>query len=466
MAKVGNRLKSISGVKDVVMVGGFSLMHGGAQLSNAGFAYVVLDDWALRGRGKELSTIMQTANAEVHAVPGAKTQVFAPPSVPGLGTTSGYSLQVMLRDGSLDIASLVRTSDELVDRLRRQPKILKAYASQGGFYPHIKVDIDRTRTQTLAVSFEDIFSTLGIYIGSDKPLQFVKFGQLYYVTVQAEGRFRALPEDIERLSVRNSDGNMVPIGAFAKVRSQIGPSVLTLFNRQLAVEVSGLPASDAASGDALASIDRVAAEVLPSQFGYEFSGISREERSAGNLEYYVFLLAIVLIYLILAALYGSWLAPFPVILSAPLAFAGTAALMLALGISNNLYTQIGTVLLIALISKNAILIVEFARLLRRRDKMDIAEAAINAAQRRFRPIVMTSLTFILGVVPMIFASGPAANAQNSIGVTVISGMLVATILTLIFVPSFFVLFQRLEETISARQTSAVAAASPPSSATR
>jgi len=460
LEEVGDRLKSVPGVSDIVVIGGISLRNAGAALSNAGIVYVNLEDWDSRGSSEGVISILRAATAKIGSLPDAEVQVFPPTPIPGVGSTSGFSVELELREGRFDVGDLDRMAAELAEALRQQPEIGQAYSPSSGFFPQLKVDIDRLEAKSLGVSFNDLFDTMGIYIGSSKPLQFVRLGQLYYVTVQAEARFRATPEDIERLPVRNAKGEMVPVGAVAKVSAQTGPSVLTLYNRRLAVGVVGRSAAKASSGEVLAAIDRVATAVLPPQFDYEFSGLSYQERVAGNLEVIVFVLAVVLIYFILAALYGSWLAPLSVVLSVPFALAGTSCLLLAMGLDNNLYTQIGSVLLIALVSKNAILIVEFARVLRQRDRIDIVDAALEAAKRRFRPIVMTSLTFILGVLPLVFAGGAAANAQKSIGMAVVSGMLAATVLTVIFVPSYFVLFQRLEERFIARNSIAAPGTRP------
>jgi HAE1 family hydrophobic/amphiphilic exporter-1 len=312
------------------------------------------------------------------------------------------------------------------------------------------VDVDRQRAEVLRVGTADVFATIQAYLGSAYVNQFNRFGQAYQVYVQAEGTARATPADISRLQVRSEEGRMVPLGALTSARFEQGPGLVSLYNLYPAATVIGLPAEGFSSGQAMDLMEQIAASTLPPGTGYAWTALSFQEKEVGGQIYMIFGLALLLVYLVLAGQYESWTAPAAVIFAVPLALLGTAGALLALGVANNLYTQIGLVLLIALGSKNAILIVEVARELRQHD-VGIRDAAVEAARRRFRPILMTSLAFCLGVAPLVAASGAGASARASIGLAVLSGMLANTLLAVLFVPSFFVVLQGWEESWKKRK---------------
>jgi HAE1 family hydrophobic/amphiphilic exporter-1 len=311
--------------------------------------------------------------------------------------------------------------------------------------PHLRLLVDRTEAETLKVSVGDVFSTLASYLGSTYVNQFNKFGLSFQVYVQADSPFRVHPEDMLKLNVRSQDGKMIPIGALAQIQPVVDPSLISLYNLYLSSTIAGAPARGFSSGEALGLMEQIAAKTLPQGAAYQWSGMSYQEKAAGNQILYVFGLAILLVYLCLAAEYESWLAPLSVILAVPLALLGPVIALTSLGLSNNLYTQIGLMLLIALSAKNAILIVEVARERRMVDGVPIIEAAADAARTRFRPILMTSFAFILGVLPLVTATGAGANARVSLGLCVFSGMIASTCLAVLFVPSFFAVIQRFEE---------------------
>jgi HAE1 family hydrophobic/amphiphilic exporter-1 len=296
----------------------------------------------------------------------------------------------------------------------------------------------------------DLFATLSSYLGSSYVNQFNKFGLAFQVYVQADSPYRLHPEDILKLHVRSQDGQMVPIGALAQIQPVTGPSLISLYNLYLAANVIGSPAPGFSSGSAMDLMQQIAGRILPPGTGFEWTGMSFQEKAVGNQLYYAFGLAILLVYLCLAGQYESWILPLAVILAVPLALLGPVSVLSALGLANNLYTQIGLMLLIALSAKNAILIVEVAREHRIIDGEPIAKAAVEAARTRFRPILMTSFAFILGVVPLVTATGAGANARISLGLSVFSGMIASTCLAVLFVPSFFAVLQRFEEHRKAR----------------
>jgi HAE1 family hydrophobic/amphiphilic exporter-1 len=317
--------------------------------------------------------------------------------------------------------------------------------------PQFDVEVDRIKTQTLHVTTDQIFSTLSSYLGSSYINQFNKFGRTFQVYAQADSQFRLSPRDIEKLYVRNSQGDMVPLGTVAKITPAVGPSLISLYNLYPSATVIGLPAQGYSSGQSMTLMEEIAAKTLPPGAGYEWTAMSYQEKVVGGQIYWAFGLALLLVYLVLAGQYESWYAPISVILAVPLSLLGPMAVLTALRIENNLYTQIGIILLIALSAKNAILIVEVALELHVRDRKPLLESAVEAARARFRPILMTSFAFILGVVPLVLATGAGASARKSIGITVFSGMLASTCLAVLFVPTFFVVVQRFENWLAGRK---------------
>jgi HAE1 family hydrophobic/amphiphilic exporter-1 len=317
--------------------------------------------------------------------------------------------------------------------------------------PQFYVAVNRDKAETLGVTVGQVFSALESYVGSSYVTQFNKFGHVFQVYVQADAKFRLRPEDLLNLKIKTSKGQMVPLGTLVDIKPTQGPALIGLYNLYPAATISGLPARGFSSGEVIDLIEQAAAKILPPGMGYEWSAMSYQEKVVGNQIYFAFGLAVLLVYLVLGGQYESWFQPISVILAVPLALLGTVGALVGLGIANNLYTQIGLILLIALASKNAILIVEFARE-KRQEGMDIVEAAVEAARLRFRPILMTSFAFILGVVPLVLATGAGANARKSIGIAVFSGMIASTCLAVLFVPSFYVLVQRFEEWRKAPKT--------------
>ncbi|MBN9490453.1 MAG: multidrug efflux RND transporter permease subunit [Alphaproteobacteria bacterium] len=439
--------KATPGVRQVVTIAGMSLLDNSAALANAGVAYIVLEDWGVRGKatGQDIRTIAQKLMQDMTALQDGRGFVLAPPPIQGIGNVSGFQMQVEQRDGSFDLVKLQNVARDLADQARTQSAIANPISSFRAGAPHIDVEIDRAKAETLQVQVGDVFSTLSSYLGSTYVNRFNKFGLSLQVYAQADSEFRARPEDILQLNVRSIDGKMVPIGALARLRPAQGAPIISLYNLYPAASVVGSAAPGFSSGEAMDLMNEVAGQTLPPGMAYEWTAMSYQENVVGNQLLYVFGLAILLVYLCLAGQYESWIAPLSVILAVPLALIGPAVALSAVGLPNNLYTQIGLMLLIALSAKNAILIVEVAREARLLDGKPIAEAALDAAKTRLRPILMTSFAFILGVVPLVTATGAGAAARVSLGLCVFSGMIASTFLAVLFVPSFFVVLQRLEE---------------------
>jgi hydrophobic/amphiphilic exporter-1 (mainly G- bacteria), HAE1 family len=448
MAEVTKIAKAQPGVDRVIAISGISILDNSASLANAGAAYVILRDWSERSaaNGQDLKTLYLGLLAKVQDLPDGAGFVIIPPPIQGIGNASGFQMQIEQRDGSFDLARLQAAADAVIAKARTQSAIGHVLTPFRAGAPHIEVAIDRSKAETLQVSVGDVFATLSAYLGSTFVNRFNKFGLSLTVFVQADSQYRARPEDILRLNVRSATGKMVPIGALAQLRPVLGSSIINLYNLYPSATVVGMPATGFSSGEAIALMNEVAAQTLPAGTSYEWTALSYQENLVGAQLVFVFGLAIALVYLCLAGQYESWLLPFAVIFAVPLALIGPAlALTPVPELGNNLYTQIGLVLLIALSAKNAILIVEVAREERLVHGKPIDEAAVTAAVRRLRPILMTSFAFILGVVPLVTASGAGAAARISLGLCVFSGMIASTLLAVLFVPSFFTVLQRFEE---------------------
>jgi HAE1 family hydrophobic/amphiphilic exporter-1 len=306
------------------------------------------------------------------------------------------------------------------------------------------------KAQSLQVSVDQVFSALAGYLGSSYVNQFTKFGRTFQVFVQADSKFRLRLDDVRNLTVRNNAGSMIPLGTLIKITPVAGPSLISLYNLYPSATIVGIPARGYSSGQSMQLMEDIAKRTFPPRVESQWTAMSYQEKLVGNQMYLVFAMALLLVYLVLAGQYESWYRPLAVILAVPISLLGPVAALTILRIDNNLYTQIGIVLLIALSAKNAILIVEFARELRAEGK-DLLESAVEAARARFRPILMTSFAFILGVLPLVLATGAGANARASIGITVFTGMLASTCLAVLFVPSFFVVMQRFEEWLTERK---------------
>jgi HAE1 family hydrophobic/amphiphilic exporter-1 len=367
-------------------------------------------------------------------------------------------MQIELRDGSFDLVKLQNIVDAMVANAQTQSSLQRVIASYRATVPQYIVDIDRVKTQTLGLSLDQVFDALAGYLGSSYVDQFNKFGRTFQIYVQADAQFRLRTEDVNQLTVRNAAGEMIPLGTLLTIRPVVGPSLVSLYNLYPSATIIAVPARGVSTGQAMGLMEQIAARTLPPGAGYSWTAMSYQEKLVGNQMFIVFGLALLLVYLVLAGQYESWLAPVSVILAVPLSLIGPVAVLNILRIENNLYVQIGLVLLIALSAKNAILIVEVARELRHHGR-DIADAAIEAARARFRPILMTSFAFILGVAPLVVASGAGASARKSIGITVFSGMIASTCLAVLLVPAFFVVVQRFEEWRAGGKTK-VAAATP------
>lgn len=440
-AKVDDVIARTPGVADWVTMGGMG-MEGAA--SNGATAYVTFKDWKERTTpALSQDAILGSLRARFATIEEAVVIAFAPPSISGLGTVGGFQMQVEDR-GNLGLNHLQGYVQEMVMAGNSQSGLVGVNSFFRAGIPQLFVDIDKEKVKNLNVPLSSVYQTLQAYLGSQYINDFNKFGRTYQVVAQSGSRFRSRPEDIDRIEIRDNEGAMIPVGTFAEVRKELGPQSITRYNLYPSVAVNGEAAPGSSSGDALDLMEQLARNKLPSSVGYEWTGMAYQEKKSGEKIYLVFGLALLMVYLVLSAQYESWIIPGAVILVTPSALSGAVLALLARGMEVNVYTQIGIVLLIALSAKNAILIVEFARELRARGE-EIAGAAVEAARMRFRPILMTSFAFILGVYPLVVAEGASAGSRRALGTTVFGGMIASTFFAVLFSPVFFVLMQRLQE---------------------
>src|SRR6266550_5369906 len=451
MDQVGEIAKKTPGVDQVVTVAGISPLDNSASLSSAGVAYVTLKPWSERGKGQDLLPLFLGMNRAMQAVMDAKVLVVPPPPIQGVGNASGSTMQLELRDGSFDFTKLQNLANAMVEAGSGQSSFQRVMTTFRSDAPQYRIDVDRAKAQTLHVNVDQVFSTIQTFLGSSYVVQLNKFGRTFQAYVQADAKFRLRPEDIANLSVRNSQGQTVPIGTLASIEPTTGPPLISLYNLYPTATVIAIPVQGVSSGEGMTLMEQMAARILPAGTGYEWTALSYQEKLVGSQMYLVFGLGLLLVYLVLAGQYESWYAPLSIVLSVPLAVLGPALALLGLKVDANLYVQIGLILLIALSAKNAILIVEVARERRLKEGHPIVQAAVEAARARFRPILMTSIAFILSVVPLVIATGAGASARKSIGITVFTGMIASTCLAVLFVPSLFVVIQRFEEWLQRRK---------------
>ena len=457
LQRIAKLAGAIPGVEHVVTVSGVSILDNLASLANAGVAFVVLKDWDVRLKetGQDVRSILQNLNGALQGVPEAFSFALPPPPIQGIGNVGGFTLQVELKNGNFDYGLLQALTNTLVANASSQSSLSRVATTFRAGAPQFFVDVNRIKAERIGVSVGQVFAALSGYVGAGYVAQFDKFGHVFQIYTQAEPAYRATADDIRNLKVRAGDGTMTPLGTVIEVKEATGPSLISLYNLYPSSTVVGGAAPGFSSGQALDIMDQIATDTLPPGTGFQWTAMSFQEQQVGNQIYYVFGFAMLMVYFVLAAQYESWILPLAVILGVPLALLGTVAALTWLGMTNvaaaqagvaatNLYTQIGLILLIALGSKNAILIVEYARQ-RREEGMDIAKAAVEGARLRFRPIIMTSFAFILGVLPLVLATGAGAAARASIGIAVFYGMIASTCLVVVFVPSFYVVMQRLDE---------------------
>jgi HAE1 family hydrophobic/amphiphilic exporter-1 len=444
MAKLAKAVASVPGVAHVIQIGGISPLDNNASLANAGVLYAMLKPWGERGKKEGLLPTYEAIKNVARTVPEANTLVAVPSPIPGLGLSGGFQMQLELTDGTFNYKKLQDAAFTMVDELNKSPEIRMALTPFRADVPQFSFEVNRIQARNNNVGISDLFQSLETYVGSSYVNQITKYGYNYNVYVEADTPFRNKADEIRNYTVRNMNGGMVPLGSLASVNAGHGPAIASFYNLYLTATIVGAANMGFSSGEAMKLLEKLAARILPRGITYQWTSLAYQEKLAGSATMLVFAMSLVLVYFVLAAQYENWITPLAVILAIPLAVLGTVCVLQIPAMSNNMYVQIGLVLLVALSAKNAILVVEMARE-QRAAGLSITDAAIAAACSRFRPIVMTSITFVLGVVPLILATGAGASARKMLGLTVASGMIASTCLAIVFVPSFYVLLQSLQE---------------------
>ncbi|TRW91200.1 efflux RND transporter permease subunit [Candidatus Methylobacter oryzae] len=440
-------LHKTRGVEAWVTIGGLSILDS-ANVSNIVTTFIVFDDWKKRGADLNQDKITANLRQDLASIEESDSLVLIPPPIRGLGQGGGFQLMIEDRQ-SLGLAELQKAVDEAIRAGNSQSGLRNLISTFNARSPQLFLDIDRTKAESLNIPLNNVFSTLQTYLGSSFVNLFNKFNQVFQVYVQADAPFRTQPEDIKNLYVRNGQGEMVPLGTLLDVRRTVGAELVSRYNLYPAAQIYGAAAPGFSSGQALNLMEQVSNQTLPKGIGFDWTATSYQEKQVGNQAYFIYVLSITLVFMVLAALYESWTSPLAVVLVVPMALVGVLLALMIRDFDNNLYTQVGLILMIGLACKNAILIVEFARQLQAEGK-SAADAAVEATRRRFRPIVMTSFAFILGVVPLLGASGAGAASQQAIGTVVFGGMLSSTLLAIPFVPVLYVIAQRLAAWVSER----------------
>lgn len=437
------RIKSIPEVSVVGGLAGFNLFQG-SNKSNVGTIWIMLKPWDERkGEGEDALSILSKIQQKTADIKEARVLVVAPPPVPGLGRSAGFTFELEQTTSNDDIEKFSQVANEFVAKVNKRPEIGMAYTFFTANTPSYQVDVNREKAKQLGVQISDIYSTLSTLLGSNYINDFNLYGRNFRVVSQADSSYRSSLAEIGKYNVRNKEGKMIPLSSLISSKVIESPSLISHYNVNRAIEINGTSKPGYSSGQAIKALQETAEKYLPAGYGYEFSGMSREEIQAGDKTLMIFGLSLVFVFLFLAALYESWSVPFSVLLAVPIGALGSIiALSLLPNISNNIYAQIGLITLIGLAAKNAILIVEFAK--ERVDSgVDLIQATISAVRLRLRPIIMTSLAFIFGVLPLVFASGAAAESRKTIGWTVFGGMLAATSLAIFIVPVLYVFITKL-----------------------
>ena len=442
MSEVEKCIKDIPQISRYSNVSGYSMMGG--QAPSGGMLIIKLKPWDERTKSQDnINAVISEIYRRTANIKSAKLFVFAQPTIMGYGMGNGFELYVQDRAGG-DINTLQKYTTNFIAALNQRPEIQMAYTSFDTKFPQYTVEVDAARCQRAGVTTTDVLSVLSGFIGGNYSSNFNRFSKLYRVMVQAEKTYRLDKNALNNMFIRTSSGEMAPIGQFVNLTKVYGTETLTRFNLYSSIQVNGLPADGYSTGEAIAAIAEVAKETLPVGYGYEFGGITREEAGSGSNTVIIFAICIIFVFLILCALYESIFVPLAVMLSVPFGLMGSFLFAKMWGLENNIYMQTGLIMLIGLLAKTAILLTEYASA-RRRQGMTIAQAAVSAAGVRLRPILMTAFTMIIGLFPLIVASGAGANGNISLGVGTVGGMIVGTLALLFVVPTLFIVFQTLQE---------------------
>jgi hydrophobic/amphiphilic exporter-1 (mainly G- bacteria), HAE1 family len=437
--QINANIRGIEEVESFTSLAGYSLSTG---LSGASFGMGMVNLKSWNEREIPIHETIRKLEERTRRISDAQIEFFLPPTVPGFGNSSGFQMKVLDRTGSGNMEKMDQVTKQFVQALREAPEINNAYTEYDVSFPQYMLHIDQDMAAKNGVTINQAMSTLQTLIGGLYVSDFVRFEQMYDVMVQADPSYRTKPEDVLKLQVKNSNGEMVPYSTFISMERIYGPEQLSRHNMYTSAKVKGGPAPGYSSGDAIAAVQRVAAETLPRGYAYDWYGMTRQEVSSGQEAIYIFIVCLVFVYLLLAAQYESFLLPLPVILSLPAGVFGAFLALQLLGLQNNVYAQVSLIMLIGLLGKNAILIVEFA-VQRRREGYSVLQSAVEGSYARLRPILMTSFAFIAGLIPLAMATGAGALGNRSIGTAAAGGMLVGTIFGLFLIPGLYVVFAHM-----------------------
>ena len=440
MEQVDSLVAANPAVKSRTQVTGYSFLAG--QGNSYGTLIIKLKDWKERGKGEDANTVIGTLYMQAQSlIKDARVLLFAPPMIPGYSVTNGFEFNLQDKTGG-DLNTFYEVAQEFLGKLKERPEIATAQTSFNPTFPQYMIDIDAAKCKQAGISPNDILTTLQGYYGGIYASNFNRFGKLYRVMIQADPRYRINPESLQNVKIRNGN-EMAPISQFMTLTKVYGPDNIKRFNMFTSMSVNGSPADGYSSGQAINAIEEVAAQSLPTGYGFEFSGMTREEQSTTAM---IFALCFVFVYLLLSAQYESYILPLVVLLSVPSGLMGSFIFAQIMGVENNIYMQIALIMLIGLLAKNAILITEFA-LDRRKTGMSITEAAVSGASARLRPILMTSLAMVIGLLPLMFAHGVGANGNSTLGTGAIGGMFIGMICQIFIVPALFVVFEHIQEKV-------------------
>lgn len=431
----------IEGIQSVSALAGYEVLTEGRG-SNAGTCLINLKNWSERKHS--VNEIIHELEEKTHEIPGATIEFFGPPAVPGYGAAGGFALRLLDKTNSDDFTSMEQVNDDFMAALKERKELTGLFTFFSANYPQYDLEIDNQAAMQKGVSIGKAMDNLSILIGSSYELGFIRFGTYFKVFVQASPEYRALPDDLMKLYVKNEHDEMVPYSAFMKIKKSHGLNEITRYNMYNSSAIRGEPAPGYSSGEAIKIIQEVAEKTLPRGYAIDWEGLSKDEAGRGNEAVVIFLIVLGFVYLILAAQYESFLLPFAVILSLPAGVFGSFLLIKAMGLANDIYAQVGLVMLVGLLGKNAVLIVEFA-VQKHRAGATVLEAAIEGAKVRFRPILMTSLAFIAGLIPLLFATGPGAIGNRTIGASSAGGMLLGTVFGVIVIPGLYYVFGKMAE---------------------
>ncbi|GAA4325122.1 efflux RND transporter permease subunit [Pontixanthobacter gangjinensis] len=432
--------EEIEGVESVSSLAGYEIMTEGRG-SNAGTCLINLKPWSERQHS--VHEIMEELEEESKDL-GAVIEFFEPPAVPGFGSSGGFSLRLLDKTNSTDYQEFERINNDFLEALGERKELSGLFTFFAANYPQYELQINNKAAMQKGVSIGKAMENLNILIGSTYEQGFIKYGRFFKVYTQAAPEYRAMPKDLEQLYVKNEEGEMVPYSAFMKLEKKLGPNEITRYNLYNSAAIRGLPAKGYTSADAIQAIREVAKEKLPRGYDIAWEGLSYDEANRGNDALYIFIIVLIFVYFVLAAQYESFLLPLAVLLSLPIGIFGSFLLLKLMGLSNDVYAQIGMIMLIGLLGKNAVLIVEFA-VLKRREGATVLEAAIEGARMRFRPILMTSFAFIAGLIPLVIATGAGAIGNRTIGGSAMGGMLLGTLFGVLIIPGLYYIFGKMAD---------------------